>query len=284
MIGAIYGDIVGSVYEFDNVKTKDFELICEDSGFTDDTVMTLAVARALARYDEAVKDPDRAKARNGRGEQWCPMREMKDLFGSFLVTEMHRLGEAYPRAGYGGRFWVWLTTKSTEPYGSFGNGSAMRVSPVAWYAHSLSEAIDLAKASAEVTHDHPEGIKGAAVTAGAIYLARTGATMEKIHSFVAKYYQMDFTLDEIRPTYSFNETCQGSVPQAMQAFFESESFEDAIRNAVSIGGDSDTIAAIAGSVAEAYYGVGEEEARVVAEKLDPPLLMILDDFLKRFVW
>jgi type I restriction enzyme M protein len=159
----------------------------------------------------------------------------------------------------------------------------MRVSPVAWYAKSLEEAIDFAKASAEVTHSHPEGIKGAVVTAGAAYLARMGATMDEIKVFVAKYYKIDFTLNEIRPIYEFNETCQDTVPQAMQAFFESISFEDAIRNAISIGGDSDTLAAITGAVAEAYYGITERKVQDVSERLDPTLLKILSDFRNRFI-
>lgn len=266
MLGAIYGDIVGSVYEFNNVKTKDFELFCEKSRFTDDTVMTLAVANALLLFDK---------------DQSCK-KDIAD-FKNILINEMHRLGEQYPRAGYGGRFRFWLREGEREPYGSYGNGSAMRVSPVAWYAHSLEEAIDLAIASAEVTHNHTEGIKGAAATAGAIYLARMGATREKIRDFVTLLYKIDFTLDDIRPTYEFNETCQGTVPQAMQAFFESNSFEDAIRNAISIGGDSDTLAAITGAIAEAYYGMTEREAESVIQRLDPALLRILTDFQEGFI-
>ena len=159
----------------------------------------------------------------------------------------------------------------------------MRVSPVVWYTNSLEECLDFAKASAEVTHNHPEGIKGAVCTAGATYLARTRATMDEIKTFVAKYYEINFTLDEIRPTYQFNETCQDTVPQAMQAFFESISFEDAIRNAISIGGDSDTLAAITGAVAEAYYGMTEREVRSVADRLDSTLLNVLNDFRNRFI-
>ena len=262
MLGAIYGDIVGSVFEFNNIRTKDFELFSEKSKFTDDSVMTVAVADALLTF-----------GRKGEIE----------TFKKVLVRKMHYYGEKYPHAGYGGKFGYWLREKQTEPYGSYGNGSAMRVSPVAWYANSLEECLDFAKASAEVTHNHPEGIKGAVATAGATYLARTGATMDEIKAFVAKYYTIDFTLDEIRPTYNFNETCQDTVPQAMQAFFESTSFEDAIRNAISIGGDSDTLAAITGSVAEAYYGMTEREAQSVTERLDPTLLKILNDFRNRFI-
>ena len=260
MIGAIFGDIVGSVYEFNNIKTKEFPLFSEKSEFTDDTVMTVAVANALIEW-----------RREGALE----------VFKKILVRSMHKFGKAYPYAGYGVRFCMWLNFGEIEPYGSWGNGSAMRVSPVAWYADSLDEAIGLAKASAEVTHDHPEGIKGAVVTAGAIYLARTGASMEDIQKFVSSYYTIDFTLDEIRPYYRFNESCQNTVPQAMQAFFESKSFEDAIRNAVSIGGDSDTLAAICGAVAEGYYGMSECEKEKALSYLDDTLGLAVRDFLKR---
>lgn len=285
MLGAIYGDIVGSVYEFNNIRTKNFELFSEKSKFTDDTVMTLAVANALVKFDEVMKiDGIFTSEKPNRWED--PDASWKvhlNLFKTLLISEMHTLGDKYPNAGYGGHFRFWLREKQTEPYGSYGNGSAMRVSPVAWYANSLEECLDFAKASAEVTHNHPEGIKGAVVTAGAAYLARTGAKMDDIKAFAAKYYKIDFTLDEIRPTYQFNETCQDTVPQAMQAFFESISFEDAIRNAISIGGDSDTLAAVTGAVAEAYYGMSEREAQNVTKRLDPMLLKILNDFQKRFV-
>ena len=285
MLGAIYGDMVGSVYEFDNIRTKDFEMFSEKSKFTDDSVMTLAVANALVKFDEVMKIDNVFTSSNPN--KWeapdAPWRCHLNLFRTLLISEMHKLGEIYPFAGYGARFWKWLKTKNAKPYGSYGNGSAMRVSPVAWYADSLEEAIDFAKASAEVTHDHPEGIKGAVVTAGATYIARMGATMEDIKAFVAKYYTIDFTLDEIRPTYEFNETCQDTVPQAMQAFFESDSFEDAIRNAISIGGDSDTLAAITGAVAEAFYGMNEMEVTAVTQRLDPTLSGILSEFRKRII-
>lgn len=285
MLGAIYGDIVGSVYEFNNIRTKNFELFSEKSKFTDDSVMTVAVANALVKFDEIVKIDDvfTSNKPNKRDDPKAPWRKDLNLFKTFLISEMHTLGDKYPNAGYGGHFRFWLREKQTEPYGSYGNGSAMRVSPVAWYANSLEECLDFAKASAEVTHNHPEGIKGAVVTAGAAYLARTGAKMDEIKAFAAKYYKIDFTLDEIRPTYQFNETCQDTVPQAMQAFFESISFEDAIRNAISIGGDSDTLAAITGSVAEAYYGMTDREEQSVTDRLDSTLLNILNDFRNRFV-
>ena len=259
MIGAIFGDIVGSVYEFRNIKTKEFELFGKRCIFTDDTVMTVAVADALMECDRNI-----------------------DLFKQILVKKMHKYGHKYPNAGYGGRFADWLFNKRTEPYNSFGNGSAMRVSPVAWYADSLNEAISFARASAEVTHNHPEGIKGAIVTAGATYLARIGAGMEEIKEFVSAYYNLNFTLDEIRPTYYFNETCQNTVPQAMQAFFESTSFEDTIRNGISLGGDSDTLCAICGAVAEAYYGLTEEEINKTIGYLDEELIEIINEFRKLY--
>lgn len=257
MIGAIFGDIVGSAYEFCNIKTKDFELFGKGCFFTDDTVMTVAVAEAL---------------------MWVDGIDNPELFKKALIKTMHLYGKKYPDAGYGGRFGTWLAYELSEPYGSYGNGSAMRVSPVAWYVDSLEKTIAYAKASAEVTHNHPEGIKGAVVTAGATYLARAGASMEDIKEFVGKYYDMNFTLDEIRPTYRFNETCQETIPQAMQAFFESRSFEDAIRNGISIGGDSDTLCAICGAVAEAYYGMTEEERNKALSYLDEDLKTIIRGF------
>ena len=256
MYGAILGDIIGSPYEFDRgSKTKDFPLFSPDSCFTDDTVMTVAVADALMECNRNI-----------------------NLFKQILVKKMHSYGRKYPDAGYGGRFADWLFNERTEPYNSYGNGSAMRVSPVAWYADSLEEAIIFARASAEVTHNHPEGIKGAIVTAGAAYLARAGADMDEIKKFVSSYYDTNFTLDSIRPTYRFNETCQNTVPQAMQAFFESTSFEDAIRNGISLGGDSDTLCAICGAVAEAYYGMSDTEINSALGYLDGELSKIVNRF------
>jgi len=238
MTGAILGDIVGSIYEFDNIKTKEFELFDKECFFTDDSVMTIAIAEALLQAEEINEE------------------NLED-FKENLITVMHEIGVKYPDCGYGGHFLVWILRNKREPYNSFGNGSAMRVSSVGWYAKTLEEAELIAKATAEVSHNHPEGIKGAVATSGAIFLARTGATIDEIKKYISKYYTIDFTIDKIRPVYKFNETCQETVPQAMQAFFESTSFEDAIRNAISIGGDSDTLAAITGAVAEAYYGIPE---------------------------
>lgn len=257
MTGAIIGDIVGSRFEFNNHKTKDFTLFTPKCFFTDDTVMTLAVANALNKY-ESITD--------------------YDDFKRTLIKSMHEVGIHYPYCGYGGRFLSWIMNRRTEPYNSFGNGSAMRVSPVSWYAKSLDEAETLAKATAGVTHNHPEGIKGAVSVAGAIYLARTGKSMAEIKEYVSRFYKIDFTLDEIRSIYGFYETCQDSVPQAFEAFFESVSFEDAIRNAISIGGDSDTIAAITGSVAEAFYGISDKLKETAVSYLDERLLKIYVDF------
>lgn len=231
MYGAIIGDIVGSKYEFNNIKTKDFPFISQGCEFTDDTVMTMAVANALLRS-----------------------RTENRSFKPILIHEMQSLGRKYPYAGYGGMFSSWLFEADPRPYNSFGNGSAMRVSPCGLIAVTLDEAIALAKASAEVTHNHPEGIKGAEATAAAVFLARSGASKDAIGKYIRDhYYNLPQTLDEIRPTYWFNETCQNTVPQAIIAFLESENYEDAIRNAVSLGGDSDTLAAITGAIAWSYY-------------------------------
>ena len=257
MLGAIFGDIVGSVYEWKNLKTKDFPLLGQYNRITDDSVMTLAVARALTDFDK---------------------RGGTEAFKETLIDTMHALGNQYPNAGYGFQFRRWLRERSRAPYNSFGNGSAMRVSPVAWYADTLEEALAYAKASAEITHNHPEGIKGAVCTAGAVFLARKGADKAEILDFITQYYDLDFTLDELRPIYGFDATCQGSLAPAMRAFIEATGFEDTIRNAISLGGDSDTLAAIAGAVAEAYFGMTEKEERIVLTYLTPNLRKIVMDF------
>ncbi len=233
MYGAIIGDIVGSTYEFNNVKSKDFPLFPQGSDFTDDTIMTFAVAKALVR---------------ARAEQIG--------FKTVLVEEMQRLGRKYPHpmGAYGGRFSCWLRSKDPQPYGSYGNGSAMRVSPCGLFAVTLEEALVLAKASAEVTHNHPEGIKGAQAVAAAIFMAKHGKTQEEIRQYIHEnFYPMDRSFEEIRRNYRFNESCQQTVPEAITAFLESDSFEDAIRNAMYLGGDSDTIGAITGAIAWTYY-------------------------------
>lgn len=263
MTGAIIGDVVGSRFEFDNYKSKEFELFNTECDFTDDSVMTIAIAKALQPYDGRITD--------------------YEAFKKELVEVMHEVGRRYPHCGYGGRFLVWMMRNYTEPYYSYGNGSAMRISPVGWFASSLEECEKLATATAEVTHNHPEGIKGAVSVAGAIYLARTGHCMDEIKEYVSKFYTVDFTLDEIRKDYEFEVSCQKSVPQAFEVFFESTSFEDAIRNAISIGGDSDTIAAIAGSIAEAFYGVDEDMKETALSYLDEYLLEIAENFIDKFM-
>lgn len=250
MYGAILGDIIGSPYEFDmGSKTKDFPLFSDKSHFTDDTVITIAVAEAFmgAPEDEGI------------------IRQR-------LVAAMQKWGHRYPRAGYGLRFLDWLDCDDPQPYNSFGNGSAMRVSPCAWAVDSLEKVERLAKWSAEVTHDHPDAIKGAQAVAAAIFLARTGAQKAQIRQYIEeKYYDLRFTLDEIRPGYSFDVSCEGSVPQAIVSFLEAEDFADAIRNAISLGGDGDTQACIAGAIAEAYYGIPEELQEQVFDFVDETL-------------
>ena len=260
MFGAVIGDIVGSIYEFDNIRTKDFPLFGKKCAFTDDSIMTLAVANALLETGD-VRDETVLK-------DAC-IRNMKELGGKY----------PWPMGGYGGRFSRWLRSDESEPYNSWGNGAAMRVSPCGFAAKSLEDAENLARISAEVTHNHPEGVKGAQATAACIYLARTGNSPGAIRSYVTeRYYPLDYTLDEIRPRYRFDDSCQGTVPQAIQAFLEAKDFEDAIRNAISLGGDSDTLAAITGGIAEAFFGVPDEIAAKAREYLTPELLNILDAF------
>ena len=233
------GDIVGSPYEFDhnNYKHKDFPLLSEKSHFTDDTVMTVAVAQGLMA---------------GQGNVQKTFAEVQH--------EMRRLGKAYPNAGYGGMFGRWLRAEHPQPYDSFGNGSAMRVAAAGWLFDTLDKTLEMAKVTAEVTHNHPEGIKGAQATAAVIFLARTGHSKPEIKRYVEQTfgYDLNRTCDEIRPTYHHVETCQETVPEAIIAFLESVSFEDALRNAVSLGGDSDTLACITGGIAEAFYGKPQE--------------------------
>lgn len=259
MLGAIVGDIVGSRFEFNNYKAKSFELFTKDCFATDDTIMTLAVCTALDQCKPDYSDLEKQ-----------------------TIAWMQAIGRMYPNAGYGGRFGWWLETLEPKPYNSWGNGSAMRVSPVAYIAHSLEEVKELSYKVTCVTHNHPEGLKGAEATAVATYMALHGATKEQIREVMTKdYYQLDFTLDKIRPTYKFNESCQYTVPQALEAFFEATDFEDAIRNAISIGGDSDTLGAITGAVAGAYYGVPEEIAEKALEYLDRTEKAILLKFEAR---
>ena len=260
MIGAIIGDIVGSRFEWNNHRSKDFELFTPKCFATDDSIMTLAIGEALMRSRSDWSDLDAQAVR-------C----------------MQAIGRPYPNCGYGGRFMEWMYSDEPAPYNSFGNGAAMRVSACGFVAGSLEEAKALSRAVTKVTHNHPEGIKGAEATTVAIYMARSGSSMAEIREVIDRaYYPMNFTLDEIRPTYRFNETCQGTVPQALMAFFESTGFEDAIRNAISVGGDSDTLAAITGGVAQAYYGVPIELHDQAIEYLNPSLLDVLQRFEARY--
>ena len=271
MIGAIVGDIAGSRFEWHNRKSKRFTLMkgrCESRHpccFTDDTVMTLAVAEAILKW------------REGGGGSYAAL-------SGEAIRCMQDFGRRYPGAGYGGAFRRWLRDVSPRPYNSWGNGSAMRVSACGWAGQTLDEVKAMSRAVTEVTHNHLEGIKGAEATAIATFFARTGKSMEEIREVIVRdYYPLGFTLDEIRPTYKFDVSCQGSVPQALEALFESTSFEDAIRNAISIGGDSDTIGAICGAVAGAFYGVPDDVRTKSETFLTPHLLEVLHGFERMFV-
>lgn len=236
MYGALLGDMIGAPYEFDRGnKSKEFPLFCENSRFTDDSVMTIAVAEAL--LDSRFLDDDSIRAA--------------------LIKSMRKWGKKYPDAGYGRKFLCWLREKDPKPYGSCGNGSAMRVSAAGWLFDTLEETREKARLTAEVTHDHPEGIKGAEATSGAIFLARTGRSKGEIRDYIVQEFGYDLsrTCDQIRPSYYHNESCQKTAPEAITAFLEGTDFEDVIRTAVSLGGDCDTLTCIAGSIAEAFYGV-----------------------------
>lgn len=261
MYGAILGDMIGAPYEFDRGdKTKEFPLFCDASVFTDDSVMTIAVAEALMKA-------------NGKPEE-----EVKKA----LISSMQDWGHRYPDAGYGGRFYGWLfASDDPQPYGSYGNGSAMRVASAGWLYPTLEETLKYAGISAEVTHNHPEGIKGAQATAAAIFLARTGASKEEIRDYIVQEFGYDLsrTCDEIRPDYHHVESCQETVPEAITAFLEGEDFEDVIRTAVSLGGDCDTLTCIAGSIAEAFYGVPDDLKLACRNRLPEDMLEVLDRLL-----
>jgi ADP-ribosylglycohydrolase len=260
MYGAILGDIIGSPFEFDRGdKTKDFKLFSRRSHFTDDSVMTLAVCEALLKVGQDVT-----------------VKEIEDA----VISSMQSWGRRYPHAGYGGYFRRWLTARHPEPYNSYGNGSAMRVSAVGWLYDSLEKTRTVAKATANVTHNHPEGIKGAEATASAIFMARNGSSKEEIKKYIENefHYDLNRTLNEIRPGYHMDETCQKTVPEAIIAFLEAKDFEDAIRNAVSLGGDTDTLGAITGSIAEAYYGIPEWLITECRKRINKDMRIVLDDF------
>lgn len=260
MYGTILGDIIGCPFEFDRGdKTKDFKLFSRRSHFTDDSVMTLAVCEALLKVgqDATVKE-----------------------IGDAVITSMQSWGRRYPHEGYGGYFRCWLTARHPEPYNSFGNGSAMRVSAAGWLYDSLEKTRVVAKATANVTHNHPEGIKGAEATASAIFMARNGSSKEEIKKYIENefHYDLNRTLDEIRPSFHMHETCQKTVPEAIIAFLEAKDFEDAIRNAVSLGGDTDTLGAITGSIAEAYFGIPEALRSECRNRINKDMRDVVDTF------
>lgn len=256
MLGAIAGDIIGSVYEYTSLKPAyDFELFDTDSGFTDDSVLTVALADSI-------------------------------LSGVSYANKLKEYYLNYPHAGYGSMFHQWARSNNPKPYNSWGNGSAMRVSPVGWAYNNLETVLQKAMESAEVTHNHPEGIKGAQATATSIFLARKKHSKDEIKEFVEKNFQYNLDLDfeEIRKNYRFNESCQGTVPQAIYTFLISDSFEDSIRKAIYIGGDSDTLACINGSIAEAFYGgVPSNIAKKVYKRLDDRLIKIVKEFIRKFI-
>ena len=262
MFGAILGDMIGAPYEFDmGDKTKVFPLFSKHSQFTDDSVMTIAVAEALM---ESTGQSD-------------------DEIKGTLIYSMQRWGRKYPNAGYGGMFYYWLREKDPQPYNSYGNGSAMRVSSAGWLFDTLEETRHMARLTAEVTHNHPEGIKGAEATASAIFLARNGNNKDEIHDYIVREFGYDLsrTCDEIRPTYHHMESCQQTVPEAIIAFLDGLDFEDVIRTAVSLGGDCDTLTCISGGIAEAYYGVPDELRKECINRLPKEMSEILLVFEKR---
>lgn len=266
MLGAIVGDIVGSRFEFNNHRSKTFDLFHPACFVTDDSIMTLAVAKSLMETLRLTDSRPGALA-----DAFIPQLRKQ------AVHWLQTIGQDYPDCGYGGRFFSWIFAEQPQPYMSFGNGAAMRISPVAYVAASEHEVRQLSHAVTAISHDHPEGIKGAEATALATYWARTGVPREAIARRIRDdYYALDFRIDAIRATYRFNETCQETVPQAIACFLESVSFEDAIRNAISIGGDSDTVAAITGAIAAAYYGVPVAIREAALLFVDPALREIFD--------
>ena len=261
MIGAILGDIIGAPFEFDRGrKTKEVPLFCRESEFTDDSIMTIAVAEAL------LNNPESSEAQVKKA----------------LVQSMQKWGRQYPDGGYGARFINWLWEKHPEPYGSYGNGSTMRVSAAGWLYDTLERTREVARWTAEVTHNHPEGIKGAEATASVIFLARTGSSKEDIKAYIIREFGYDLsrTCDEIRPVYRHVESCQETVPEAITAFLEGTDFEDVIRTAVSLGGDCDTLTCIAGGMAEAMYGVPDDLKEACWARLPDDMISVLRRFVQ----
>lgn len=254
MLGAIAGDIIGSVYERRPIKTTEFPLFHKNCRFTDDSVMTIAVAHAILEQTD-------------------------------YALALKHFGRKYPHVGYGSSFMGWIFQTDVRPYNSWGNGSAMRVSPVGFAFDDAGSVLLEAKRSAQVSHNHPEGIKGAQATALAVFLARTGKSKEQIRNEIGMRfgYNLDRRIDDIRPTYHFDVSCQGSVPEAIIAFLDSNTYQDATKQAVSLGGDSDTLACIAGGIAQAYYGIIPAEiVSVVREMLPEDLLSVVDRFNERY--
>ena len=254
LLGSIAGDIIGSAYEFHNIRTTEFPLFTERSHYTDDTVMTLAVANKI-------------------------------LHKSTYERELQDFGRRYPKSGFGTNFKEWIFSNEPKPYNSYGNGSAMRVSPIAYVYNDIDDVLSEAKHSAEITHSHPEGINGAQAVAAAVFLARNGSSKDEIKNYITQNFNYDLnrTIDNIRLNYHFDETCQGSVPEAIIAFLESQDFEASIRLAVSIGGDSDTIASITGAISEAFYkDIPKEIKEEVIKLLPDDLLKVLLNFTEKY--
>lgn len=259
MLGAIIGDIVGSIYEFKNIKTKDFPLFRKECSLTDDSIMTLAIASSLLECHD-------------------------DYFNikQIAISNMQFLGQKYPRAGYGGNFLLWLYRPNPKPYNSFGNGAIMRVSPCNSISNDYNIILDCAIKVTEISHNHPQSLKAVEALTKAIFMAKNKNTKEDIKKEMQKYYNVDTTLNQIRPSYRFDVSCDGTIVPAIIAFLESSSFEDAIRNAISLGGDSDTLAAVTGSIAEAYYGIPEEIKVQALTYFDEDQLKIYHQFVERY--
>jgi len=254
MIGAIAGDIIGSIYEWDSIKTKEFILFVDDCYFTDDSILTVALADSI-------------------------------LTGKSYTENLKKFYKLYPTGGYGGNFLAWASSENSEPYNSWGNGAAMRISPAGYAYDDLEMTLHKAKEFTEVTHNHPEGVKGGEATAAAIFLARSGSSKEEISEFIVSKFKYDLSkhIDDIRPSYEFDVSSQGTVPQAIRAFIDSNDYEDAIRNAISLGGDSDTLACITGGIAQAFYGgVPDDVENKVYENLDDRLGDITREFMSKY--
>lgn len=272
MLGAIIGDIAGSRFEWNNHKDKEFELFTEDCRMTDDSIMTLAVAKALMETEMVMESV-------ANGQEWNS--EYYVLLEKMSIQYMQKFGRCYPDCGFSRAFFQWIVSDDPQPYNSFGNGAAMRISPVAYVGRTEKEIQSLSETVTGVSHNHAEGLKGAEATAIAIFMARSGSSKDEIRNRIAEnYYPLNFTLDGIRDAYRFTTDCQATVPQAVVAFLESTSFEDAIRNAVSLGGDSDTLAAIAGAIAEAHYGIPEQIKERALSYFDAELLSVYEEWVR----